>query len=167
MEMVDKQSRLLFHLEIKVDGFDKNTKIATTRPRFLEFNKQTGDFYKKRLIVEYKTATKEVMSRTKINQWSIPLASKEIIDVYEAKKKHFTDELNKKLLNQIELAEKTVEGRNKSDELFKVKALFEQFGEDYVKILEEMPYLTPFTLQKYILFIKKSLKVRDTHKPLT
>lgn len=158
LEMIDKQSRILFHGEFKVEGFDKNTKISNVKPRFLEYNKNRGDFYRKRLIIQFKEKGKEVMNVTKLHNWHLPLASKHIIDTYEAKKKKFTDDLNKKLLANIELQEKKDSGKDKSDEFFKVTQLYNKFGENYVKILEEMPHLTPFVVEKYIQFIKRSKK---------
>jgi len=156
LEMIDKQSRLLFHGEFKVDGYDRNTGLTTVKPRFLEYNKTKGDFYRKRLIIQYKTKDKPVMNITKLHIWHVARASQPLIDLYELKKKKFTEDLNKKLLNQIELSEKQEEGKNKSDELFRVQELYNKFGENYVKILEEMPHLSPFTVEKYVFFIKKS-----------
>ena len=161
LEMIDKQSRLLFHSSIQVLGFDKNTGITKVKPRFLEYNKKINDFYKKRLIIQYKSNDKSAMNITRLNFWHVPRASDETIKIYEDKKMKFTHDLNIKLLNQIELAEKQAEGKNKSDELFKVKELFDKFGENYVKILEEMPHLNPFTIEKYIQFIKKSRKTQE------
>jgi len=158
LEFLDKQSRLLFHSQIQVLGFDRNTGITKVKPRFLEYIKSTNDFYKKRLIIQYKSHDKGVMNITKLNFWHVPRASQETIDVYEGKKKIFTHDLNIKLLNQIELAEKQAEGKNKSEELFKVNQLYNKYGENYIKILEEMPHLNPFTIEKYIQFIKKSKK---------
>ncbi len=156
LEMIDKQSRILFHGEFRVLGFDKNTKITKIKPRFLEYNKKKGDFYRKRLIIQFATKDKPVMTTRKLNFWHLSVASKKTIDAYEQKKKRFTDHLNKKLLNQLELSERQAEGKNKSDELFKVQALFEKYGENYIRILEEMPHLSPFTVEKYVLFVKKS-----------
>jgi len=156
LEMIDKQTRVLFHGEFKIEGYDKNTMMTTVKPRFLEYNKSKGDFYRKRLIIHYKEKEKPVMNVTKLHLWHIHKASDETIKIYEEKKKSFTDHLNKKLLNQIEFRERQAEGKNKSDELFKVQKLFEQYGENYIKILQEMPHLSPFTVEKYVLFVKKS-----------
>ncbi len=161
IEMLDKQTRILFHGEFKVEGFNKNTKIATIKPRFLEYNKNKGDFYKKMLIVMFKSPAKKVMISAKLGLWHIPIASDTVIREYEKKKDAFTDNLNKKLLGQIEIAEKKAEGTNKSDELFKIEVLYNKFGEDYLSILQEMPHLTPYTVEKYINFIKKSHKLRE------
>lgn len=164
LEMIDKQSRMLFHGEFKVLGFDKNTGITRIKPRFLEYNKKIDDFYRKRLIIQYKTNDKIAMNITKLNFWEVERASTETINIYEGKKKSFTDNLNKRLLNQIELNEKQQEGKNKNEELIKVRELYNQFGEDYIKIMEQMPHLSPFTVEKYIFFIKKSLKLTNTRR---
>jgi len=158
LEMLDKQTRIIFHGEFKVEGFDKNTKISTLKPRFLEYNKNKGDFYKKMLRVQFRKKGKKVMTIEKLDKWHIGLASKETIDIYEAKKLKFTDDLNKRLLAQIELAEQQAEGKNKSNELLKVGSLFDEYGEDYLEILKHMPHLNPFTVEKYLQFIKKSRK---------
>ena len=153
LEMIDKQTRLLFHGEFKVEGYDKNTKITTIKPRFIEWNKKKGDFYRKMLIIQYKTKDKDVMNITKLNRWHLPCPSQGIIDVYEGKKKHFTDDLNKKLLNQIQLQKKRDEGTDKSDELMLIERLYDKFGDDYMSIMKEVSYLSPFTVDKYIFFI--------------
>jgi len=164
LDMLDKQTRIIFQGEFKAEGFDKNTKISTLKPRFLEFSKNKGDFYRKMLIVQFKEKGKKVLTTTKLNKWHVPLASKHIIDIYESKKKKFTDNLNKKLLAQIELTEKQAEGKDKSNELFKVGELYDRYGEDYYKILENMPHLSPFTVEKYLQFIKKTKKHRKNYQ---
>jgi hypothetical protein len=156
LEMFDKQSRILFHGEFKVEGYDQSTKITTVKPRFLEWNKQKNDYYRKRLIIYYKEDGKTAMNVTKLHLWHIGLASKETIDCYEAKKKRFTDDLNKRLLHQIQMQKKREEGTDKSSELFKVEELYDKYGEDYRAILTEMPHLTPYTLERYIYYVKKS-----------
>lgn len=160
LEMIDKQSRILFHGEFIVEGFDKKTHITTIRPRFLEWNKKKNDFYKKMLIVRYRKEGKIKMQTSKLNRWHINLASSDIIKVYESKKKKYTDDLNKRLLRSIELQEKKAEGTDKSAELFKVKELWEQYGEDYEVILKEMPYLSPYALERYLYYLKKSKKAK-------
>ncbi len=162
LEMIDKQSRILFHGEFKVEGYDKNTGFTTIKPRFLEYNKHKGDFYRKRLIIHYKEKGKSKMSSTKLHLWKINKPSKNVVDIYEAKKKKFTDNLNKKLLNNIELNEKQSEGKNKGNEYFIVKDLYEKNGEDYELMLRTLPHLSPFTIEKYIMFVKKSKKFKKS-----
>jgi hypothetical protein len=164
LEMIDKQSRILFHGEFKVLGFDKATGITKLKPRFLEYDKKLGDFYRKRLVVVYRSPNKVAMNVSKLNFWNIPKASQETIDIYEGKKKSFSDDLNKKLLAGILLSEKKTEGQNKSDELFKVKDLYDKYGDDMLEIQREMPHLTPFVIEKYIQFIKKSQKAKENRE---
>lgn len=158
IEFLDKQSRMLFHGEFKVLGYDKNTKITKVKPRFLEWNKKKDDFYRKRLIIEYKVKDKPVHEVKKLGFWHVPMASKETIAIYEAKKKKFTDELNLKLLKEIEMKEKQQEGKNKADDFIKLMGLYEKYGEDYIKLCQEMPHITPLSLEKMVLMIKRTLK---------
>lgn len=164
LEFIDKQSRILFHGEFKVLGFNKGTGITKIKPRFLEYNRKIDDFYRKRLIIQYATHDKPVLTTKKLGFWHLERASKPTIDIYEDKKKKFTDELNKKLLDKIEMGEKQNESKNKAEEFNKIKELYLNYGEDYDKILQEMPNLTAFSIEKYIQFVKKSLKVRLTRE---
>lgn len=157
LEMIDKQSRILFHGEFRVEGFDKQSKITTIKPRFLEWNKGVEDFYRKRLVIEAKVKGKMVRNKSKLGIWHIPKPSDAIVEVYEGKKKKFTDELNKKLLEKINLREQANEGKNKNEEFLKIRELYDKYGEDYLKMFEALPYLNPSTIQKYVWFIKKSL----------
>lgn len=164
IEMIDKQTRILFHGEFKVLGFDKKTKITRVKPRFLEYNKNNGDFYRKRLIIHYKSRDKSVMNIKKLNFWHLPIASQHTRDVYESKKKKFTDNLNKKLLHKIVLNESRSEGTDKSNEFLRVQKLYDQYGEDYIKISKALPHLSVFSIEKYIFLIKKSKKLVNTRK---
>jgi len=157
--MFDKQSRILFHGEFKIEGYDINTKITTIKPRFLEWSKKKGDFYRKMLIIQYKSLDKQVMNVTKLNRWHLTIASEQTINTYEAKKKKFTDDLNMKLLHSIQMQRKKEEGTDKSAELFKIEELYDKYGDDYISIMKEVPHLSPFTIDKYIFFIKKSRKL--------
>lgn len=167
LSMIDKQSRIIFQGEFRVEGFDVNTKMAKVKPRFLEWNEEYNRFFKKRLIIQYKDKNKHVMVTTKLHLWEVPLASSCLIDIYETKKTKFSIELNKKLLEKLELEEKKEEGRDKSDEFFKVKQLYDRYGEDYTKILAEMPHLSAFIIEKYIQFIKRSKKFQKERESPT
>ena len=163
LNMLDKQSRVLFHGEFKVRGFDKNTKITHVEPRFLEYAEKEY-FLHKRLIIQQAVAGKKKMNITKLQDWHLPIASTQTINIYEYKKKAFSDELNIRLLNNIELQEKQAEGKNKSEEFDKVRELFDRLGENYEEILKEMPHLSPFAIEKYVYFIKKSRKMVNSRR---
>jgi hypothetical protein len=156
LDMIDKQSRILFHGEFKVLGFDKNTGVTKIKPRFLEYNKNIDDFYRKRLIIEYAMPGKSVHNIRKLNFWHLEKASELTTTIYERKKKEFTDALNKKLLNQIELQERIAQSKDKAHDLFKVKDLMEKYGGDILEISKEMPNLSPVMIEKYVLMIRRS-----------
>lgn len=160
LNFIDKQSRILFHADFKVLGYDKNTKITKLKPRFLEYNKTIQDFYRKRLIIKYAVPDKPVLNSIKLNFWHIDVAKKETIDIYEAKKKKFTDDLNLRLLKSMELKEKEVEGKDKNSEFRRVVELYNQYGRDYLKISEEMPHMSPLTIQRYLQLAISTEKIR-------
>jgi hypothetical protein len=161
---IDKQSRQLFHGEFELLGFDKNTKISKVKPRFLTPKSHGEDFYRPRLIIEFAVEGKAKHKEVFLNNWDIPRASDYIIDIYEAKKRKFNDELNRKELNRIELSEKQAQSKNKSDDLLKVKDLYDKYGEDYIEISKEMPHLSPLSLEKLVLLIKRTLKTKERAK---
>lgn len=165
LDMIDKQSRILFHAEFKILGYDKNTKITSINPLFLEWSSYKEDFYRHRLIVNYKVLDKKAFRSYKLGLWSIPVASPEIVKIYEEKKKIFSDNLNRTLLNSIELKEKEVTGKNKNTDLMKIKELYEKYGRDYLKISNEMPHMNPLTIQRYIQLIISSSKVSENATP--
>jgi hypothetical protein len=158
LEFIDKQSRILFHAEFKALGFDKNTGITTIKPRFIEYNKKKDDFYRKMLIIKYAVEGKTYYGSQKLNKWHLNRPSDELTTAYETFKKQYTEALNKKMLGDMIKEEKREEYKDKYQELMRVKELYEKYGENYIKILQNMPQLAPFTLEKYIKFIKKSKK---------
>ncbi len=162
LNFLDKQARQLFHCEIHATGYDKVKKISHLKPRFLEYSPKYDKFYYKRLIIKYKAKGKSVLNSTLLNIWNIPIASEKTIQAYELKKKKFSEDLNRRLLKQITDREKAEERKSKVDEMQDIKRLYEKYGEDYLKIQEEMPGISVFLINKYIQFIKKSYKTRES-----
>lgn len=158
MEMVDKQSRILFHGRFEVLGYDKNTKITTLKPRFIEWSPTGGKFYNKMLQIEYKVPGKTKLKRIKLNKWHINKASKASLDVYEAKKKAFSDDLNAKLMKKVQNKERKEDPEQKYKEYQRIKEIYMADGENYDKVFTEFPHMSLFSIQKYFLFIKKSLR---------
>lgn len=158
LDFIDKQSRILFHGDFTVMGYDKNTKITSIKPRFLEYSKAKGDFYRKRLVVEYAVPNKQVHEVTKLNKWHISAPSQQAIDNYEGKKKTFTDNLNARLLKSIELREQQQQGKNKADDLFKIRDIYLEIGDDYMELCRRMPHLSPSTVEKLTQLVKRSFK---------
>lgn len=159
---IDKQSRTLFHGEFKISSFDKNTKISRIKPRFIEFNGDYDKFYKKKLIVYYAREGKRHYGMEKVASWEVPKASDKLLDEYEAIKAKFSVDLVNKLFKELEKSEKSEEKDTKEVDYLsifnKIKQIYIDSNGDYAKILEEMPNISPRTLETYLSMIKKATK---------
>lgn len=155
LEFLDKQTRLLFHAEFKVLGFDKATKMTKIEPRFLtDFNHRKNDFYRKRLIVNYKIPGKKRYGKYMVQDWSFLRPSNEWVEIYEAKKEQFSRELRASLLEKINKGNKSKK-EEKAEGFLKFAKLYNEIGEDYVKLNEEFPDKSVFALEKWAQFIKR------------
>lgn len=159
LDALDRQTRLLFHAEFQVMGYDRNTRITKIKPRFLtDFNKLKDDFYRKRLIVRYKVPDKQRMCSYKVQDWEIPSPSNEWIKIYEGKKKQFTDELNNKLYRQTVKEEKD----NSEYDFLKIAKAYDDYGEDYLMFAKEFPHIPIRTIERLVYLVKKSKKATIT-----
>lgn len=159
LEFLDRQSRLLFHCEMKVKSFDKVKKITRVEPRFLtEFNYKKDDFYRKRLIVELKMKDKPRYHKIKVNDWYMPKPSDEWIKIYEGKKKEFTDILNKKLLERARKESEALDVKEKPQkiDIEEFMSHYAKHGENYVALSKLYPSYSINTLRNYIGMAKKS-----------
>lgn len=161
LEFIDKQSRILFHAEINVKGFDKTTLYTNCEPRLLEWNGRKGEFYKKRLIIRYPEAHKEVYSWYYLQNWEVHRPSKEWILVYEDIKQRFTKRLNRELQQQFEYTQSQA---NKGRDLVKLMDLWEEHGYNLRKFSEELPHLSPYALERLVAMVKKQKKAEQQAK---
>lgn len=161
LEFLDKQSRILFHAEIEVLGFDKTTNLTNCKPRLLEWNAKKGEFYKKRLVVRYPDPKKNVHSWYYLQTWEVHKPSKEWIEAYETMKLNFTKRLNRELRQQYEYMQGQ---RNKGKDLVALSDLFEVHGENYRLFAKELPHLTPYNLERLVAMIKKQKKAEEKTK---
>lgn len=94
--LLDKNTRRLFHARLLTEHIDLKTKTCRLKPRVLEFVDGKDDPYTPRLIIN------NMKGHTKIDFWSIPKPSVEIIKFYEDKKLEFTNRLNKKITERLQ-----------------------------------------------------------------
>lgn len=92
---LDAQTRKLLHFIWECVAIDPNKKICRVKPLQLQINKRSGKVYLKYLRV---VVGGDVMPLTRLN---VPLPSEELRIQYEVKKKSFTQELNKQILNEL------------------------------------------------------------------
>ena len=113
---------------------------------------------KKRLTVEFREPNKEKYSKYLVQDWFIPRPSDRWVSIYEPLKKKFTRELNKRLLMKAQ-GDKKQKEESKTEVFFKVSELYKKYGENYEKILSELPDISPYALERYIMFIKRGVNL--------
>lgn len=157
LTMLSKKSRMLMHAEFKVMGFDKATGITTVKPRFLEYNTDFDKFYKKRLLVRYMVEGRRKFIKTRINKWYVDKASEPLLTQYEDYKAEFTADLNQKLYKKVLTSKREDDLERRGKDFMRVKEIYMQEGENYIKIIEEMPHLSSWQATDYVKMVKKSL----------
>lgn len=161
LEFIDKQSRILFHAEIQVLGFDKTTNLTLCKPRFLEWNAKKGEFYKKRLIVKYPVKGKSSLNWYYLQHWEIPKPSKTWIEIYERMKLSFTKRLNAELKQQYEY---TQSQKNKGRDLVRLMELWDSHGYRLDVFSKELPHLSPYALERLVAMVKKQKKEEEKQR---
>ena len=99
-DFVDKQTRRLFHCEMKTIKINFKNKTTKIKPLLLQWASFKQDFYRHRLQVNVAGG-----GFAPLDFWDVPAPSKELIDKYEILKTDFTSKLNAEIeaeLNKIE-----------------------------------------------------------------
>jgi hypothetical protein len=98
--LLDKNTRKLFHCRFETMSIDKQNNTCRIKPRYLEFADFKTEPYRKQLIVFFKDE-KGVNRTNKLFYWDVPKPNQELIDLYEAKKLAFTDNLNRNITSRL------------------------------------------------------------------
>lgn len=99
LSFIDSATRKLCHGIAQIEGINSQKKTTTARVKMLQVNTMTGKEYPKYL--RYGKKEKRYVLK-KIN---FHLPSKELTEVYERKKKDFTSQLNRDIMNKLESIE--------------------------------------------------------------
>lgn len=165
LEFIDKQSRILFHAKFEVQSFDKQTELTVVKPRFLEFQPYCPNpdgFYKRRLINHYAIEGKRKYGVEKVGYIHVKAASKPIIDDYMAIKAENSKRYYATLLKQCEDMEKKKVKKDPQADYQKIKELYEKYGENYNILIANLPHISPRTIERHLVYVKKSLKTPTT-----
>lgn len=115
--LLDKSSRKLFHMRIQVVGVNSNKNTCRVLPYFLEHSEHKDRTYRKSLSVIQKNPIKKGYKVSRVGYWDIPKPSNDIIELYEKKKREFTDNLNQNITERL----KRFEAKGKSMTMKNVK----------------------------------------------
>lgn len=95
LSFIDSATRKLCHCVAEMQSINSRTKQASLKVKMLQTNVMTGKEYPKYL--RYRKNSKMLVSK----KLKFNLPSKELIEAYEEKKKAFTSELNKEIMNKL------------------------------------------------------------------
>jgi len=164
LEFLDIQTRVLFHAEFEMKSIDKTRNVAIIRPMFIEYYSKLDKWYRKFLDVIYKVEGKSRSFSYDLRLWEVPKPSQAWIDIYEPKKKAFTDKLNENLQRKLQKVEEkelqSASGTQKSNVFDSVRELYPEYDgnllEIYDKIREKHGNVVSLpTISNYITLLKK------------
>lgn len=161
IEFIDFQSRVLFHGKFEVQSFDKKTRITKVKPRFIEYSPicpNPDGFYKRRIINLFAIEGKNYYGNEKVGYISVEAPSQPMIDAYETIKKANSQRWYKQMLEKVNEAERKKVKTNPKELYNHVLKLYDEFGENFGAYLNVLPDITPPTLEKYLVYVRKSRK---------
>lgn len=94
-DFIDSQTQKLLHCKFVVKGHSRKTKLTVVRPKLQQYNSQMKKYYNHSLMVSSKQGV------FKMTHLLLEKPPKKIIDPYEEKKKEFTSNLNREILEQL------------------------------------------------------------------
>ena len=96
-DFLDSAALKLFHVKFECKGWNKKTKKSRMTPKIYQYNAQRSKMYEHPLYVIKKDGT------SPLRNWSVNCPPKEITDLYEVEKFKFTNMLNQKITQELEI----------------------------------------------------------------
>ena len=115
--LLDKQTRMLFKQRFQTLSINRNNNTCRVDARCIEYSTTTNKCYTKFMRIFFKQDG--MRRREKLVFWDVPLPSKELIILYEEKKKQFTDNLNmniQKAINNFDKSGKSMTAEYKEED---------------------------------------------------
>lgn len=97
--LLDRNTRRLFHGRFETLSVNPNNNTCRLKPRYLEYSDFKTDAYRKQLVVNFKAGN--ISKTQKLFYWDVPKPSEKLIELYEAKKLAFTNNLNRNILERL------------------------------------------------------------------
>ncbi len=99
--LLDKSTRRLFHGRFETLSINTNNNTCRLKPRYIEYSDFKATPYIKQMIISFKNEEGN-NNHEKLFYWDVPKPSHDLIVAYEEKKKAFTDNLNKNIMQSLE-----------------------------------------------------------------
>ena len=115
MDFVDAGMRKLFHAEMQTLGIDFNAQECKLKPQLLQYNGRLRKFYYKRLKVIKPEGV------VPVDVWKVPKPSDTLLAEYEQKKREYTDNLNRRILDELESAQSKIESKRGNTEVTEIQ----------------------------------------------
>lgn len=152
--LLDKSTRKLFHVRIETAGVNIKDKTCKLKALYVEHVDYREEPYRKRLMAIFPKESGGFQTK-KIDFWDVPKPNQALIDLYEAKKREFTDNLNKNILDRLIKYED------------KGKSMTTKHGGTQVLPEEDIIHFAPTLREKVVECLKKGMrKQKDIAKEL-
>lgn len=104
LSMLNKTARMLLHCNFVMSGVDYTNKTSQIKPFFHQVNQSTGKIYPKYIRVKIQGRIR------KVQRFTYHIPSKDLLDLYEIKKKRFVGELVKDFVKNFKMSNETIKG---------------------------------------------------------
>ncbi len=104
--LLDKNTRKLFHAKFIMEKIDLKEKQTIVRPFLLQYNSSKDKFYEKYLRIKKKPEGSSVYVTRPLKHWALDKPNEELIKLYELKKKSFTTALNTEIEMELDVYNK-------------------------------------------------------------
>lgn len=156
MKHLDKQIRMFIHADFKMKSIDFNERTSTIEPIFLDYNEFYDDWTKIYLDVYSYNEKKGGFAADDLEHWQIPAPSDAWIDIYERRKKEFTDALNLAMQKKLVETEEKLMGvtRRNGRTPSEVMELIQKYGPHNPELVTKHN-ISPSTIARYATMDKK------------
>jgi hypothetical protein len=100
LEFIDSSIRKMMHVWLATDNIDYDRKLARVKPYILSFHQRDGGIFTRFMVVK-----RLGVPPVKVERVAFKLASSDLIDAYEIKKRSFNDGLNQKIMESLQVNE--------------------------------------------------------------
>jgi len=157
-DLLDKSTRKLFHSKFETVSINVKEKTTKLKPKIVQYNSHLQKFYEAFLRVNYKPENMSVFVVRKLQRWSVPKPSDEMIKAYEEKRAEWHKILTRDM--EKEIAKYSKKKKEKNELKDRVVELVEKIG---VKETAKLCDKTEMTIYRWLKEEREKIN-KDEHK---